>query len=86
MINDQAKNCYFAVKNLLELDSLAWLRGRKEAIINGDNDFQKALDDALNYQNIETHPERISKIKPYVRNIIRKGWNFQWGQKTAKKI
>ena len=47
---------------------------------------KKALDDALNYQNIETHPERISKIKPYVRNIIRKGWNFQWGQKTAKKI
>ena len=78
MINDEAKNCYyFAVKNLLELDSLAWLRGRKEAIINGDNDFQKALDDALNYQNIETHRERISKIKPYVRNIIRKGWNFQ---------
>ena len=78
MINDQAKNCYyFAVKNLLELDSLAWLRGRKEAIINGDNDFQKGLDDALNYQNIETHRERISKIKPYVRNIIRKGWNFQ---------
>ena len=87
MVNYKAKNCYyFAVKNLLELDSLAWLRGRKEAIINGDNDFQKALDDALNYQNIETHRERISKIKPYVRNIIRKGWNFQWGQKTAKKF
>ena len=31
-INDEAKNCYyFAVKNLL--DSLGWLRDRKEAII-----------------------------------------------------
>ena len=67
MINDEAKNCYyFAVKNLLELDSLRWLRGRKKEIINGDNDFQKALGDALNYQNIETHPERISKTKPYI--------------------
>ena len=67
MINDEAKNCYyFAVKNLLELDSLRWLRGRKKEIINGANDFQKALGDALNYQNIETHPERISKTKPYI--------------------
>ena len=74
MINDQAKNCYyFAVKNLLELDSLAWLRGRKEAIINGDNDFQKALDGALNYQTIETHPERISKIMPYIDKYNWKG-------------
>ena len=57
MINGEVKNYYyFAVKNLLELDSLRWLRGRKEAIINGDNTFQKALDDALNYQKIETHP------------------------------
>ena len=30
MINDEAKNCYyFAVKNLSELYSLGWLRGRK---------------------------------------------------------
>ena len=46
-----------------ELNSLGWLRGKKEAIINGDKDFQNALDDALNYQTIETHPERISKLK-----------------------
>ena len=67
MINDEANNCYyFAVKNLSELYSLGWLRSKKEAIINGDNDFQNALDDALNYQNIETHTESISKIKPYI--------------------
>ena len=54
MVNDEANNCYyFAVKNLSELYSLGWLRGEKEAIINGDNDFQNALGDALNYQTIE---------------------------------
>ena len=54
---------YFAVKNLSELNSSRWLRGKKEAIINGYNDFQNALDDALNYQNIEKDPQRISRIK-----------------------
>ena len=52
MINDQANNYYFAVKNLSELNSLGWLRGKKEAIINNNNSFQNAVDDALNYQNI----------------------------------
>ena len=56
---------YFAVKNLSELNSLGQLRGKKEAMINGDNDFQNALNDALNYRNIEKHPERISKLKPF---------------------
>ena len=68
MINDEGNNYYyFAIKNLLELNSLGWLRGKKEAIINNNNnnsDFQNTLDDALNYQTIETHPERISKLKP----------------------
>ena len=48
---------YFAVKNLAELFSLGWLRSKKEAIINGDNDFKTSLNDALNYQTIEKHPE-----------------------------
>ena len=61
MINDEAKNChYFAVKYLSELNSLGWLIGKKEAIINDDNSFQNALNDVLNYETIETHPERIS--------------------------
>ena len=61
MINDEANNChYFAVKNLLELNSSGWLRAKKEAIINNNNNnFEDALDDALNYQNIEK--ERIQK-------------------------
>ena len=64
MINDEANNCYyFAVENLLELNSLGWLRGKKEAIINGDNNFQNALDDALNYQTIEKRSTKNIKMK-----------------------
>ena len=33
---------------------------------NNNNNFQNDLDDALNYQTTETHPERISKLKPYI--------------------
>ena len=40
MINDENnKSYYFSVKNLSELNSLGWLMGKKEAIINGNNDF-----------------------------------------------
>ena len=60
MINDEANNVYyFAVKSLSELNSSGWLKAKKEAIINNnnntdnDNDFEYALDDALNYQTIK---------------------------------
>ena len=67
MINGEAKSCYyFCVKSLSELYSLGWLKSKKEAIINSDNCFQNALNDALNYQNIEKDPRRISKIKYYI--------------------
>ena len=57
---------YIAIKNFSELNSSGWLRAKKEVIINNNNnnnnnDFQNALDDALNYRNIEIHPKRISK-------------------------
>ena len=69
MTNDEATNhYYFPVKNLSELNSLEWLRWKKETIISGNNDFRSALNDALNYQNIETHPERISKLRSYINN------------------
>ena len=67
MINDENNNSYsFAVKHLSELNSLGRLMGKKQAIINGDNDIQNALDDALNYQTIEKDRQRISKLKPYI--------------------
>ena len=87
MINDEANNCYyFAVKNLSELNSLGWLRGKKEAIINGDNDFQNALDDALNYQTIEKDPQRISKLKPYINKYNWEGIEFPAGPKEWGKF
>ena len=67
------KTYYFAVRNLSELNSLGWLRVKKEAIINNNNSFQNALNDALNYQTIETNPERISKLKPYSNRYIWEG-------------
>ena len=74
MINGEAKNCYyFAAKNLSEFNSLGWLKSKKEAIINGDNNFQNALDDALKYQNIGKDPQRISKLKPILISIMGKG-------------
>ena len=69
-----------------ELYSLGWLRSKKEAIINGDNDFQNALDDALNYQNIEKDPQRISKLKPYINKYNWKGIEFPAGSKEWQKF
>ena len=87
MINNEAKNCYyFAVKNLSELNSLGWLRGKKEAIINNNNSFQNAFNDALNYQTIETNPERISKLKPYINRYNWEGIGFSAGPKDWKKF
>ena len=86
MINNEANNCYyFAVKNLPELYSLGWLRSKKEAINNGDNDFQNTLDDALNYQNIERHWQRISKLKLYINKYNWEGIEFPAGSKDWKK-
>ena len=87
MINDEANNCYyFAVKILSELNSLGWLRGKKEVIVNNNknnnnnntdnnkNDFEYALDDALNFQtNEKKNAERISKLNHYIIN-----YNWKW--------
>ena len=87
IVNDEAGNCYFfAVKNLSELYSSGWLRSKKEAIINGDNCFQNALNDALNYQNIKKDPQRISKIKPYISQYNWKDIEFPSHQKDWKKF
>ena len=64
MINDEANNCYyFAVNKLSELDSSGWLRAKREAIINGDADFEDALNGALNYQTTVKKPTKSIKIK-----------------------
>ena len=82
MISNEANNYYyFSVKNLSELNSSGWLRGQKETIISGDNDFENALDDALNYQNIEAHPDRKSKLKPYINKYNWEGIDYAAGPK-----
>ena len=84
---DEANNCYyFGVKYLSELYSLGQLRSKKELIINDDNDFQNALNDALNYENIETHRERISKLQPYINKYNWEGIEFPTGPKGWKKF
>ena len=60
--------------------------GKKEAIINGDNDFQNALDDTLNYQTLEKDPQRIWKLKPYINKYNWEGIEFPAGPKEWGKF
>ena len=84
---NEANSCYyFAVRNLSELKPSGWLKCKKETINSGDNDFEDALDDALNYQNIETHPERISKLKSYINKYNWEGIEFPAGPKEWGKF
>ena len=76
MINDYEKYYYFAVKRKLELYSSEWLRSKKQSITNEDNCFQNALNDALDYQRIEKDPQKISKLKPYIKQYNWKGKKF----------
>ena len=51
------------------IDSPEWLKNKKATInpkINDDKCFQYALTFALNYKQIKDHPERKSKIKPFI--------------------
>ena len=86
MMNDEAKNCYYFAANFSELNSLGWLRGKKEAITNNDNSFQNDLNDALNYQTIETNLESISKLKPYINRYNWEGIEFSAGPKDWKEF
>ena len=72
-----------------ELNSLGWLRCKKEAIINNNNNnnnFQNALDDVLNYQTVEKDPQWISKLKPYINKYNWEGINFPAGSKEWQKF
>ena len=52
----------------------------KKAIINPKNKhnkcFQYSLTVALNHQNIENHPERVSNIKPFINQYNWEGIDF----------
>ena len=57
------------------IDSPKWLKDKKSTVNqknNGNKCFQYAVTLALNIDKINDHPERISKIKPFIENIIGK--------------
>ena len=62
----------------------------KKATINPKNNdnkcFQYALTVALNYEQIKSHPERISKIKPFIDQYNWKEIDFPSHSKDWKKF
>ena len=54
-------------------------------MIIDDNCFQYALDIALNHQNIENNPERVSNIEPFINQYNWKDKDFPSDQKDWKK-
>ena len=51
------------------IDSPKWLKDKKSTINPKNNDlkcFQYAATFALNFDNINNHPEKISKIRPFI--------------------
>ena len=67
-----------------------WLKNKGVTInsknIKNNNCFQYAITAALNYQNINSHPERISKLKPFINNYNWKDIEFPSRSKDWKKF
>ena len=73
----------------LYIDSPEWLKNKKATINPKNNDnncFLYALTVALNYQNINNNPERISKIKPFIDQHNWKEIDFPSHSKDWKKF
>ena len=51
-----------------------------------NNCFQYAITAALNHQNIDHHPERISKLKPFINNYNWKDIEFPSHSKDWRKF
>ena len=87
MINDDDEKYYYlAVKSKLKLCSSESLRSKKEPITKKGNCFQNALSDALDYQRIKKHPQKISKLKPYINHYNWKGIKFPLDKEDCKKF
>ena len=67
------------------INSPEWIKNKKVTInpqnTEDNNCFQYAITAALNYQNIDSHPERIFKLKPFTNNCNWKGISFPAGHK-----
>ena len=56
------------------------------SIANEDSCFQNDLNDSLDYQRIKKHPQKISKLKPYINQYKWKGIKFPSDKEDWKKI
>ena len=70
-------------------DSPKWLKNKKSTINPKNNDykcFQYAIALALNLDKINNHPERISKIKPFIEEHNWKDIDFSSTSKFGKNL
>ena len=73
----------------LYIDSPKWLKNKKSTINPNNNDykcFQYAVTLALNLDKINDHPERISKVKPFIEQYNWKDIDFPSTSKDWKKF
>ena len=74
------------------IDSPKWLKNKKAAITPQNKKdgrcFQYAVTVALNHEQIKDHPERISRIKPFIDQYDWKemDWIFHHRTKTGKNV
>ena len=71
------------------IDSPKWLKDKKSTINPKNNDhkcFQYAVTLALNLNKINKHPQRISKIKPFIDQYNWKDINFPSTSKDWRKL
>ena len=74
---------------VLTLNSPKWLKDKKSTINpknNVDKCFQYAATLALNLDNIDNHPERISEIKPFIDQYNWKDIDFPPTNKDWRKL
>ena len=72
------------------IESPEWLHNKVVTIntknTKDNNYFQYAITAALNYQNINCHPERISKLRPFINNYNWKDIEFPSYSKDWRKF
>ena len=71
------------------IDLPKWLKDKKSTINPKNNDdkcFKYAVTLALNLDNIDNHPERISKIKPFINQYNWKDIDFPPTNKDWRKL
>ena len=72
------------------IDSPEWIKNKRVTInpknTKDNNCFQYAIIAALNYQYIDHHPERISKLEPFINNYKWKDIEFPSHSKDWRRL